>query len=269
MTPGKCSAKHYVRVKRNEEGVFACPGCSLTQSNYKKLYNHYYIQSGKNDPKHPGLLRRCQYQQAEVSPEGQCVGGTSQGRFGSASKLSSEGDSNNVTFTPSQDQALGSTPAAFSELVEQSSAAAPTQAIVDIACPVSVHQLPKECRSSVLVHGYLQKKVPLQQLQAAAAMENCCSGTEAWLDASTIHSIRRKALIELHPDKNPGQDPTQCNNIWNNFQDRINNLLHTTWETNAFFWEHLQQESVAAVAYLSFCDGWKQGCKHNVVSSKV
>ena len=114
-----------------------------------------------------------------------------------------------------------------------------------------IHHLPSRCKHSILVHGHLQGKVPLEQLEAAAA--ECYSGHEAWLDSATIQSIRSEALLALHPDKNQTLAAEYCNNLFNLFQQRVYNLTKSS--DAALFWESLVDESVAAVAYLSFCFG--------------
>ena len=114
-----------------------------------------------------------------------------------------------------------------------------------------LHTLPHQCKGSVLIHGHLQGLVPIAKLHAAAA--DCYSGHEAWLEASTISSIRSKAVLSLNPDKNPQLPAAYCNNLFAEFHKRVNDLLNSKDDT--VFWASLVHESVAAVAYLSFCHG--------------
>lgn len=263
----KYSEDQYVSVAADYNGMFTCPACSVVFTSYKPLYNHYYNYSVRSkDISHPGLLhedkRRCQHSGVTptLSPVVDAVVDLSSSahtdtqeaaRFETIRKVSSYSDHKQTV--PSQDQ-------------EESTAALRSSEASPSACPIPLHQLPKQCRSSVLVNGYLQNKVSLQKLQAAAAMEACCSGTEAYLDAPTIRSIRGKALLELHPDKNSSLDSADCNEVFNKFQERIDKLLYTTLDNSAYFWEHLVQESIAAVAYLSFVAGWQagQGCTDQI-----
>lgn len=250
----------YVRVAKNNSNLYTCPGCAVTCTNFKKLYNHYYFQSVKQDSRHPGLLTE---DKGNLASQAQAV---------PSSDSTSRQPTCNRAAEEQSESWQGNTPEHANLKAKRSSnadslpshckvdalSAAQTNPLERSGCPVSLHQLPKECRCSVLIHGHLQIKVPLEKLQAAADVESCCTGAEAWLHRETIISIRSKALLDLHPDKNMSQDQTECNDLFNKFQERLDKLLHTTAETQSYFWEHLVRESFAAASYLSYCAGWQQ-----------
>ena len=235
----------YAPVVVGSTGDYRCPapGCSFSHTVYRQVYNHYVFASRRRNPTgHVGLLcpaKGLKRHSTQITPT-HSQGCRSEDKSTDAAELAQSISQDSCSSNTEE-----SVDADFNALEPQFLSALSSVQIHKL------HSLPSQCKCSILIHGHLQGIVSLEKLHAAAA--DCYSGTEAWLDASTVSTIKSKAVLSLHPDKNQNLPPSYCNNLFAQFHQRVDDLLHSTDDT--VFWTSLVNESVAAVAYLSFCHG--------------
>lgn len=239
------SSRTYVPVVVMSDGAFKCPvvGCFFVHTVYRQVYNHYGLASQRLDPAgHIGLLCRadcCKRNSAQAIPR--CP--------------------QDLTPDPGDTAAAGVV-CAVTHASSSSSTEASADAHHSVSAPEALsalssvqghrlHTLPHQCKCSILVHGHVQGIISNEKLHAAAS--DCYSGTEAWLESSTVHSIKSKAVLSLHPDKNQNLPAAYCNDLFAEFHQRVNDLLYSKDDT--LYWTSLVHESVAAVSYLRFCQG--------------
>lgn len=230
------AGRTYVTVLVRGDGAFGCPApsCAFLHKVYRRVYNHYTFSSESTG--HTGLLCRTEAT-ADHPPQGQpsCIAAAA------AAPDIAQSDSQDTT-SDIDIEALADAPHAPATEIQSS---------LEFVQARDIHSLPAQCKSSVLIHGHLQGIIPIERLHAAAA--ECYSGTEAWLDRATVDAIKNKAVLSLHHDKNQHLRASYCNDLFARFHQRVDSLVNTT--DDAAYWESLVHESVAAVAYLSFCLG--------------